>query len=72
MSVTDYSAQVKAPAGRQPLRRSGSADIMGNSAVLVALALARIASQVGSALYRHDHHHGDDLPDTMTGQTLDR
>jgi hypothetical protein len=33
---------------RSPRRRSASADIMGNSAVLVAFAIAWIASQLGS------------------------
>jgi hypothetical protein len=37
---------------------------MGNSAVLVAFALARIASQFGIVPYRHDHHHGDYLAGT--------
>jgi hypothetical protein len=39
---------------------------MGNSAVLVGLALARIAFR-RTASKHHDHHHGDDLPDHDQG-----
>jgi len=36
---------------------------MGNSAVLVASALARISLRRTNVHQCHDHHHGDDLPD---------
>jgi len=36
---------------------------MGNSAVLVASALAPISFYRDQRHQRHGHHHGDDLPD---------